>query len=102
VVNPHLTDEARAFSTRGGTVVAGRVEDLPRQPAFDLIREDFPNPPGSRVLPERRIRIGPHRSTRLRRALGRGDHPLPYRHEAVPHSPHARGLTRFLLVFEKR
>lgn len=126
VVNPKVTSEARAHMARGGRFRAERVEKLPREPSFDLIREDFPFPQGRALGPtesfaaERIARLAPGGRWVLLTESGEFAHTLraaasrlnvrvnvrqysrfPEFHEATPASSWPRDPTRFLVVFEK-
>src|SRR6185437_5791249 len=44
VVNPRTTVQSKAYVSQGGNFIEGRLEELPAQPVFNVIREDFPDP----------------------------------------------------------
>jgi RHS repeat-associated protein len=44
VVNPRVTEAAKAFQANGGRFVAGGIESLPAGEQFDLVHEEFPQP----------------------------------------------------------
>jgi len=48
-VNPLKTTAADRFAASGGDFVQGKIETLPKDAKFDIIREDFPYPTGKFV-----------------------------------------------------
>ena len=123
VVNPTVTGEAKAFMRSGGHFVQARIEDLPRQPGFNLIREDFPFPTGPVFTPAasfilaRVARLAPggrwvvmtesaefaeavEGVARLQGVTVRGTCVAPY-HEAVPASVYPREIGRYVLIIER-
>jgi len=51
VVNPVATEQSQAFAARGGNFVQSRIEDLPANPSYTMIREDYPFPLGRAFSP---------------------------------------------------
>lgn len=124
--NPEVTAEARAHMARGGNFTAERIQELPREPSFNVIREDFPFPQGRYMgsaesfAAERVARLAPGGKwyvltekpefVNALRAVAsemrvdltvRQYTRFPEFHEATPTSPWPREPTRFVLVFEK-
>jgi len=124
VVNPIVKPAAESYARAGGNFVHGRVEDLPREPSFNLIREDFPYPLGNATPPtlkfarERLLRLRPggrwvvvtekvdewapvlEFAAEEMKAKVFSRH-FPEHHEAAPQSAHPREHGRIVLVIEK-
>lgn len=123
VVNPIANAEAQAFAARGGSFVQGVVEDLPLQPGYTMIREDYPFPLGRAFQPTdefaraRLDRLAPggrwvvvteqaEFATTLEAVATRGSarvtvREIPLLHEGTPVSAWPREKQRFVLIIEK-
>jgi Domain of unknown function (DUF4157) len=123
VVNPRATEAADAYSKAGGNFIKGKIESLPKEPVFDLIREDFPYPTGKHL---RTIESVSERLARLKSggrwviiteeaeeflptlesaARSKGakvtTYPVPAAHEGTPQSSYPKGHSRFTVIVEK-
>ena len=118
ISDPDALEALRRFRGQGD-FNEGRIEDLPREPVFDSIREDFPYPTGARIdtmdaSNERLDRLTPGGrwtvvseedntiETIQRTARARGFdtnlYQAPLRHELTPQSHFAERPERFILV----
>jgi hypothetical protein len=116
-VNPLKTAAANDFISKGGTFVQGTVESLPRDAAFDIIREDFPYPTGkfidAQMVSARLTRLAPRgawvvvteseefakaleTTAKLRAKVMRRE--FPAFHEGAPVSVHPKETSRFALI----
>jgi hypothetical protein len=120
-VNPQKTAAANRFVAAGGDFVHGKIETLPKDAKFDIIREDFPFPTGKFVdtmgANERISRLKPGGSwvvvtekpdfadaleaaaavlgaKSMRRDMAAG-------HDAIPVSPHPRDSGRIAVIITK-
>jgi hypothetical protein len=122
-VNPVKTPAADRYIARGGEFVQGRVETLPQESVYDIIREDYPYPTGKFINPKmvdaRLSRLKPGgswvvvtESTEFANALeAAGEHffgkgkvmrrEIAAMHEAAPVSPHPKDPRRFALIFRR-
>jgi hypothetical protein len=123
VVNPVMSAAATAYIARGGNFVQGNVQDLPLQPAYTTIREDFPFPLGPAFTPTtefaaaRTARLAPggrwvvtteaeEFATTLEAVATIAGcrvtvREIPLHHEGAPVSAWPREQTRFVLIIEK-
>ena len=123
VVNPARTPQAEAFAARGGNFVQAPIESLPAEPAYTMIREDYPFPLGRVLAPAeqfaatRLARLAPggrwvlvtessEFATTLEAAASRQGarvtvRQVPGAHEGTPVSGWPRDPQRFVLIIEK-
>lgn len=123
VVNPTRTAQAEAFAARGGNFVEAPIESLPAEPAYTMIREDYPFPLGRVLAPTeqfaatRLARLAPggrwvlvtessEFATTLEAAASRQGarvtvRQVPAAHEGAPVSAWPRDPQRFVLIIEK-
>ena len=117
-VNPVRSAAADDFVKAGGEFVEGKIESLPQDSKFDIIREDFPYPTEWLDMPAANARISRMKpggtwvvateregfATALTAsAKGQGAKVECYQiealaHEATPNSPHARDASRYILL----
>ncbi len=120
-INPVRTPAAARFELGGGRFVQGKVEELPADVCFDIIREDFPYPTGNYIdFPAvnariTRLRAGgmwvvvtekPDFAATLEAAARLGGarvlaRELPFKHDAAPVSSHPRDTSRIALVISR-
>ncbi|MFC6705774.1 hypothetical protein [Flexivirga alba] len=122
VVNPTRTPQSEAFAARGGNFVEAPIESLPAEPAYTMIREDFPFPLGRVLAPTeqfaaaRLARLTPggrwvvitessEFATTLEAAASRQGarvtvREVPAAHEGAPASGWPRDPQRFVLIIE--
>jgi hypothetical protein len=123
VVNPVVSSEATAYIAQGGNFIRGTVQDLPLQPAYTMIREDFPFPLGrgfpptaefaaariNRLAPSGRwvVTTEAEEFAKTLKATATIDgarvtmREIPLHHEGAPVSTWPRDQTRFVLIIEK-
>ena len=123
VVNPRATDAAKEFAKEGGSFIQGKVENLPREPSYNLIREDFPYPTGKSIttiegVGERLARLksggrwvvvteeGAEFLPTLTEAAEHSGakvttYSVPKAHEGAPQSAYPKQPTRFVVIIEK-
>jgi hypothetical protein len=124
VVNPRTTEQAEAYIAQGGNFLKTKIELLPKDATFNLIREDYPYPLGQMFQPttefaEARLsRLAPGgrwvvvtESSEFAETLegavfGKGvsvtkyEIPLPY-HEGMPQSTWPQEANRFIFIIQR-
>jgi hypothetical protein len=122
VVNPRTTAASKEFQRNGGNFVEGRIESLPRDRTYHLIREDFPYPlgraypPTAQFVVERLDRLAPGgrwvvvtesaefaatvRAAAEMKGARVTTRPIPAHHEGAPQSSYPREPTRQTMIIE--
>ena len=122
VVNPTETAAAKTFKAEGGNFVKGKIESLPAEPTYNLIREDFPYPTGASIttiegVGARLARLKPGgrwvvvteakaeflptlKAEATRRGARVTQYGIPQAHEGAPQSGHPKGPERFVVIIE--
>ncbi len=122
VVNPKTTEAAKAFQRGGGNFVNAKIEELPRNAQYQIIREDIPVPTpvyqqAAEFVTQRFIRLAPGgrwvivtespefvRSIRAAADIKGGNvfiRQISAAHEAAPQSAYPRERSRFVVIVEK-
>jgi hypothetical protein len=122
VVNPVRTPAADKFTSQGGTFVQNKIESLPANGDFSIIREDFPYPTDeyldltaaeariSRLEPGGSWVVVTEKATFADALQAAGElkgatvsrTQVPTFHEGVPTSSHPRDGARFVVILTKK
>ncbi len=120
-INPVKSPAAARFELHGGTFVQGKIQQLPDDACFDIIREDFPYPTGNYIdFPAVQARLSrlkpggswvvvtekPDFASTLEVAAQHGGasvlrREFPFAHDGAPVSLHPRDKSRIALVISR-